>query len=162
MSLKELLKRVRIEGKTKINKNLPLEKNLPIVITEDCNGNLTYLNSGGRSIIFEYGDSTYRLKGVDPNGILTKKVALSQKNKISDVRGTYFIHKEIEKTWPPKKILIGKPFGVLTEEDATREKIVVETLNENYKKLGFEPPYEYVGTYKLNDGTFKISIKFLL
>ncbi len=151
MPLMNLLKKVRVDGRFKIDRSLSLENSLPIVIGEDESGSdVPYMNSGGRSIIFEYGGSAYRLKGVDPNGILTQKVATSGKNKILDVELFYFARKRGKV--PHRLTVSGKPFGILSEEDAMREISVLEVLNEAYSRMGVPPPYEHARTHRFEDG----------
>lgn len=151
MPLTDLLEQVRIHGRVKIDRTLPLEKNLPIIIRED-GGDIPYLNSGGRSIIFNYNGSSYRLKGVDPYGILTKRVATSSQNKLIDIELHHQLYSGIASTMPELITHRNKPFGTISKEDAMREKLAFEILSEKYRRLGIAPPAEYVATRELSSG----------
>lgn len=56
---------------------------LPLFGSED--GDTVFLNSGGRGAILEAGGRLYKIKGVDPKGVITKRVAGSSKNRIPAV-----------------------------------------------------------------------------
>ena len=85
---REIFDNVRVRGKIDLKKELSVRDVLPIVYTgESTSDDATdYYNSGGRSILFQSGDTTYRVKGVDPFGYLTERVAQSPKNRIQNVR----------------------------------------------------------------------------
>ena len=150
MALIDLLEKVRVRGRVKIKRDLPIEESLPIAITRDS-GNIQYLNSGGRNIIFQFNDRSYKMKGVDPYGLLTKKVSKSKKNKLIDVAVFDNLEKLRKRSNLPP-IQRDKPFGVLLKEDAVREKEAFEILNEKYNQFGINPPCRYYGTYEFRNG----------
>ena len=71
------------------------------------------LGAGG--LVFPYNDRAMRVKVVvDPDGLLTKKIRFSPKNKLEDIR----CFAEIG----PTNEVNGKPFAVLSRQVVEREK----------------------------------------
>jgi len=153
MPLIDLLKKVRIEGGLKTRKNIPFDQNFPIIIGDEKGyDGVTYFNSGGRSIIFEYMGRCHRVKGVDPYGILTRKVAKSKQNKITDVNVGYVCLSQPSTDHNRSRRLIfvnGKPFGVILKNEAENEKVAFEILDTEYKQNQISTPCKYVDTYKV-------------
>ena len=120
------------------------------LIYEGDNGSIIAYNSGGRGLIFENRGFTYRVKGVDPYGHLTRKVNDSGKNLIADVQlalkdidGGVFVNEGSG---------IREPFGTLKSDKAYREQIATERLNVEYKKHGVRAPYRFNETIMIEPG----------
>lgn len=145
-----LIDKVRIEGCIQLDESPFLRDILPIVYKGEANPSapraVRYQNSGGRAIIFERGDLVYRIKGVDPFGELTKRVAASEKNKTSDVNEAHALAQSQFRDNQRKPLLFtnGKPFGTLFREQAESERDAFEILAKIYSNLGIPNPCEFI------------------
>lgn len=143
--LRRLFEEVRVNGKIDLRDELSIRDVLPIVYAgeSDSNKSTTYYNSGGRSILFQRSGITYRVKGVDPFGYLTERVALSKQNRIGNVRDAHELLKaQISREVERKDIGFnnGKPFGTFFFEQAEREIEALKRLELAYDQLGIENP----------------------
>ncbi len=142
---RKLLERVRVDGYIGTKGEMFLNDMMPAIYRGESGpaaDSVHYYNSGGRSIIFEKEGSAYRIKGVDPFGRLTKRVAKSKKNRMNDVR---IVAEELASQPGTKKQLFrGRPFGVLTYNNATNEKEACERLAHEYILFGIENPAEFL------------------
>jgi hypothetical protein len=161
MNYREILYNVRetvpvksYNAKHEIEGNIPewLSDELPLFGSED--GDKLYLNSGGRNILIEENGRVFRIKGVDPKGVITNIVANSEKNMIADVRmmdmmtqTISYIPVGIDKNYLQVPSYTSqssrKPFNFLTEEATEKDKITFEIMGENYDKMGFSIPIRY-------------------
>jgi len=167
--LRKFFEQVRARGKIDLGKEALLKDVLPIVYTgeSDSNGSTTYYNSGGRSVLFERGGNTYRVKGVDPFGYLTERVALSRQNRINNVRDAHEIMKQQISYLVERKDLgfnSEKPFGTFFFEQAEREIKALEKLKTAYEQLGIENPceplfYKDTGIKKNGRSTYQTAFK---
>ena len=142
---REIFDNVRVRGKIDLKKELSVRDVLPIVYTgESTSDDATeYYNSGGRSILFQSGDTTYRVKGVDPFGYLTERVAQSPKNRIQNVRDARRILEENLADGYTRDELIftaEKPFGTFYYEQAEKEMIAHRRLGTIYEHFEIEDP----------------------
>ncbi len=141
--LRKLFEKVRTKGQIDLGKEALLRDVLPIVYTGESNsdGSTTYYNSGGRSILFQRGGDTYRVKGVDLFGYLTERVANSRQNRIQNVRDAYEIMKQQLARGVERRDLefnSGKPFGTFFLEQAECEIRALGRLKTAYEQLGIE------------------------
>src|SRR3989344_5604696 len=122
-----LLDKVRVKGQISTGSDSPLLRDrMPIVYEreapQDEKGNLSYYNSGGRSLLVQIGGVTYRIKGVDPSGNLTKRVAESKENRMNDVRrANKIVQDQISEGTEDLRFREEKPFGPFTLEQAELE-----------------------------------------
>ena len=142
--LKEMLEQVRISGRTSVGEGIFLRDMLPIIYSGECVDDeyLEYMNSGGRSILFKRGGRTYRVKGVDPYGELTKHVTESKKNRIHDTETAEKLRRLQE--GGDELMHDGRPFGVLTHKNAEQAKKAHKKLNQWYERLGIRSPCKFV------------------
>lgn len=145
--LRKLFDEVRVKGKIDLGNEVFLKDAPPIVYTgeSDSDDSTTYHNSGGRSVLFQRGGITYRVKGVDPFGYLTERVALSKQNRIQNVRDAHDILKgELAQGVERKDLNFnnGKPFGTFFFEQAECEIEALKRLNLAYEQLGIVNPCE--------------------
>lgn len=142
MSFIDLLEKVRIRGKlNQLDEGKPLEECLPLVFTSVDESGISFQNSGGRSIIFSHRGVPYKLGGIDPHGRLTKLVAKSPRNKISDVKLAHDHRKQIS---PSVHTFAGKPFGVYTKEGAENARRTFSMVNGEYVASRILPPCEFL------------------
>ncbi len=148
---RQLLEKVRVKGHIEIGETPFIRDMLPIIYRGEADPAnpraVAYWNSGGRSLIFERGNTVYRVKGVDPFGTLTERVATSTKNRIENVSSAHLIARGAEWNADAKKGLMhldGKPFGVCYHEQAECEERAFEALAKAYALLGIENPCEFV------------------
>ena len=150
---RQLLEKVRIEGRVEIAESSLLRDMLPIIYNGEADPSnpraVKYWNSGGRALIFEKGNTVYRVKGVDPSAKLTERVATSPKNRINNVVSALLV---AQADWNANQKeglmhLDGKPFGVCYIEQAECEKRTFETLDKSYELLGIENPCKFLGHF---------------
>ncbi len=145
--LRRLFEQVRENGKIDLNDSISIKDILPIIYTGESNSDsgTTYYNSGGRSILFQKGGQTYRIKGVDPFGYLTERIATSKKNKISNVKDTHnIINEQLSQGIKRENLEFNdvKPFGTFFFDQAECEIKALEKLKLAYERLGIENPCE--------------------
>ena len=168
--LRKLFEKVRVNGKIDLRDELSIRDVLPIVYTKESGSNdsTTYYNSGGRSLLFQKGGITYRVKGVDPFGYLTERVALSRQNKIGNVRNAYELLKDQLSQGIERKDLRfnhEKPFGTFYYEQAKCEIEALKRLELAYEQLGIENPctplfYKDTGVLKQGERTYQTVFRF--
>jgi len=145
---RELLDQVRVEGHIDIGEEPFLRDTLPVIYNgeseSDSPGAVRYYSSGGRSIIFERGGQVYRIKGVDPHGKLTERVANSEKNRMSDVPHADLIAKSQTPKAGEALAFEGKPFGPFLLEQAEREANTFKALARTYEHFGLKDPCEFI------------------
>lgn len=148
---KELLDSVRVQGHITLNESPFVKDLLPIIYLGEANpdapGSTPYYSSGGRSMLFNRGGITYRVKGCDPTAKLTERVAKSDNNKFEDVISAYEyaqLHSR-EKT-PGTGFMFrdNRPFGVLNLRQAECEKVTHTNLANLYETVDIENPCEFV------------------
>jgi len=143
-----LLDKVRVKGQISTGSDSPLLRDrMPIVYEreapQDEKGNLSYYNSGGRSLLVQIGGVTYRIKGVDPSGNLTKRVAESKENRMNDVRrANKIVQDQISEGTEDLRFREEKPFGPFTLEQAELEMEAFKRLAKIYQFLEIENPCE--------------------
>jgi hypothetical protein len=136
-----------------VNGDVPgwLAEKFPLFGSED--GDETYLNSGGRSILIESGGEAYRIKGVDPKGVITRTVSDSGKNLVFDT--AVYATNLPDPDYAEAKLKLGefrafprkgKPFNFLTRRNAERSKAAFDVMNEEYGKRGFSHPCAHIGS----------------
>jgi len=143
--MRELLEKARISGTMEIEEGL-MRDCLPIIYKGDSTAGIKYYNSGGRSLIVERNGSTYKISGVDPYGKLTKRVALSGKNCLSDVADAYKAFSDSGS----KKTFRNKPFGVFTYKNIENAQRAFDYLNSTYRFFEVDPPCEIICHSKLD------------
>ena len=163
--LRELFEKVRLKGKIDLRNELLMRDVLPIVYTGESNSDnsTTYYNSGGRSLLFERDEIVYRVKGVDPLGYLTERVALSQQNRIKNVRDAHeVLEAQLSQNVERKDLgyLISKPFGAFYFKQAECEINALKRLESTYGQLGIENPctplfYKDTGVEKQGEETYQ-------
>jgi len=146
---RDLLDQVRVKGQIDVGEEPLLRDVLPIIYNGEADssspGAVRYHNSGGRSIMYERGDEVYRIKGVDPFGKLTERVASSKENRIKNVHDASLIAKA--QTPREGEVLIfsdKKPFGPFFIEQAELEAQAFRALAETYLELGIQNPCEFL------------------
>jgi len=167
--LRKLFEEVRTKGQIDLGKEVLLRDVLPIVYTgeSDSEDSTTYYNSGGRSVLFQRGGDTYRVKGVDPFGYLTERVALSRQNRIENVRDAHGIMKQQLARGVERRDLgfnSEKPFGTFFLEQAECEVRALERLKAAYEQLGIENPceplfYKETGIQKNGRSTYQTAFR---
>lgn len=161
MGYRNILDCVRIEVPVKryeiehlVDGDIPewLAQRLPLFGSED--GEETYTNSCGRGILIEGNEGVYRIKCVDPKGVITRLVADSDKNIISDIRQSVSVcpnPKHIEKMLTVRKnhhlpaYKEDRPFNFLEKEAVERSRHVFGIMGEEYERYGFSYPCAYRG-----------------
>jgi len=167
--LRELFEEVRINGKIDLKDEVSIRDVLPVVYTgeSDSGDSTTYYNSGGRSVLFQKGGTAYRVKGVDPFGYLTERVALSRQNRIGNVRDAHELLKDQLTHGVDRKDLvytIEKPFGTFYHKQAECEIEALKRLEIAYEQLGIENPckplfYEETGVEKQGEKTYQTAFR---
>ena len=146
---RKLLDQVRIEGNIDIGSELFLKDTLPVIYERETDEKsveaVKYINSGGRSIMFEKGGEVYRIKGVDPYGKLTHRVASSKENRMHNVKEAGIVS-QFQPLRKGEALLFGpkKPFGPFLIEQAECEANAFETLAKVYQTFGFENPCKFL------------------
>jgi len=163
--LKELFEKVRVEGKIDLVDKLSMRDVLPFVYPGESNSDAatTYYNSGGRSLLFQKGERVYRIKGVDPFGYLTERVARSPKNRIKNVSDAKeLLEHQLSHSVERKDLEFTdkKPFGVFYFDQAECEINASRRLGEVYEVLRIEDPcaplfYKNTGVEKQDDKTYQ-------
>lgn len=155
---KTLIDKVRVQGRISLGDGVFLRDQLPIIYSGEAKSNDTnsthYHSSGGRSLIIDRGGTTYRVKGCDPSGKLTERVAGSKENKVEDVFNAYQL---AALNFPNVGFMFraGKPFGVLNLSQVELERGALKQLERAYNFVGIENPCEfamYADTGILADG----------
>ncbi len=147
----------------------PLPFDTPIIGCSGTTGN-KYPNSGGRSILVESNNRTYKLKGIDPAGKImasywTQKYRKYENNqkefeiqiRTDDALWTAYLVSE-RKYSVLKDGRLGKhngdPFGVLTLKKSHNEKEVLTKLKAEYERCDFMPAQTTVAIYEFNNLDF--------
>ncbi|MFH1290540.1 MAG: hypothetical protein ABIH92_03970 [Nanoarchaeota archaeon] len=146
---RELLDQVRVEGHIDVGEEPLLRDTLPVIYNGEADskslGAVKYHNSGGRSILFERGGEVYRIKGVDPFGRLTERVANSEKNRIDNVSHADLIVKaQTAREGGALMFDRDKPFGPFFLEQAECEGNAFRALAKTYQHLGIQNPCEFL------------------
>jgi hypothetical protein len=142
--LRQLLDKVRVQGHVKVDGFM--RSSPPVIYTGEVSPSepnaRPYYNSGGRSLIFETPGMIYRIKGVDPTGKLTERVANSPQNRIDDVVHANEIRKANEKFGRTSPLMFNdqKPFGPFLFEQADKEMQSFQRLSQVYNQLGLPNP----------------------
>ena len=149
--MKDLIDKVRTTGYVEFGQNPSLRDNLPFLYSGESDPSsstaLPYYNSGGRSIVFERAGICYRLKGVDPTGKLTKRVADSKTNRLADVNVAYEkLRRQTRPGLDQRDLMFaeGKPFGLFFFNQAESEKNAFARLASVYEQLEIENPCEFL------------------
>lgn len=144
---RSLLDKVRVQGNVSLNSGVFLKDLLPIIYTGEANpsdsNQAPYHSSGGRSLIIDRGSTTYRIKGCDPYGKLTQRVATSDKNRIEDVSNAYQVAR-VQKSKGELLFRENKPFGVLNSDQVECERDSLRELDRLYGFAGIENPCEFM------------------
>lgn len=112
------------------------------------------LNSGGRGMLLSNGQRHIRLKGNDLTGDITKLVAASPKNHITDIKGAQIrisdMNIEISAldTGDVHHLpsYLNKPFSFFTRASVEREKHACDVFTSAFQDKGFFSPYAYIGS----------------
>lgn len=143
MSFTDLFEKVRLNGNlAEIQEEKPLKDCLPLVFTSFGDSGTSSHNSGGRNVAFTHRGTAYKLGGVDPHGTLTRLVAKSPKNKLSDVQVA--LDKLNEQQGSAVLTFNGKPFGVYTKEGAENARRTFALVNGEYAASRIPPPCEFL------------------
>lgn len=144
-----LLDKVRVEGQIDVAQEPSIRDVLPLIYqgeaSLDSPNAVSYYSSGGRSLMFERNGQVYRIKGVDPFGKLTERVATSPKNRIGNVRDSHKLALlQRSQSEAPLMYLDGKPFGPFFLEQAEAEANALKRLAVAYEKIEAQNPCEFV------------------
>ena len=124
-----------------------LKNDLPIFGTEESD--VKVYNSGGRSVIVEREGQTFRLKGVDPFGAITRKVAASPKLLVVDTKESVKRIPKLPDISSGRYIQFPSysdgPFGFVSYTKAENAQRAFDAVCKAYEKNGFWKPCEYVG-----------------
>ena len=162
--LRNLFEEVRVKGRIDLKEGPLIRDVLPFVYSgeSDSEDSTPYYNSGGRSILFQKGGVIYRVKGVDPFGYLTERVANSRKNRIGDVGAAKrALEAQLSKGVEREDLGFGgRPFGTFHFEQAECEIEALKRLEAAYEQLGIENPcqplfYEETGIEKQGEKTYQ-------
>jgi len=138
-----------------------------LLVNSDSPDSTTYYNSGGRSVLFERGGVVYRVKGVDPFGYLTERVALSEQNRIKNVNDSHALLRDQLSQGVERKDLMftqKKPFGTFFFGQAECEIEALKRLKIAYEQLGIENPcqplfYKETGNQKAGEKTYQTAFQ---
>lgn len=147
--MRELFEQVRVKGNINLKSESFLQDILPIIYEGEADpaseSSVPYYNSGGRALLFDKGGTTYRIKGVDPHGKLTQKVAESKENRIKNVRDAHLLaQSQISGASSKRELFFDerKPFGPFLRSQAESEMRAFKRLAEVYDYLEIENPCE--------------------
>ena len=137
--MRELFEQCRVSGTIRLKEGF-MRDALQVVYSGDDEKGTTYYNSGGRSLIVERPGCAYKIHGVDPDGLLTRKVAASPKNRLRDVVSAARIAEEQCQNSSNRMTYNKKPFGVLTYDNTENAECAFDRLNSAYAHFGITPP----------------------
>lgn len=109
------------------------------------------LNSGGRGVLLSDGNTHIRFKGCDIDGSITRRVARSPNNHITDITRTAESLGRMSFDTRPLHYggtfnlptHVDKPFSFFLEESVTRERDASEALADFFASKGFLKPYSF-------------------